>query len=289
MLTINSYSTASRFGLYPIEVNFLNDESRTGYLKEGAKGSKAPKSRELKPPKIKNPKLVAKTDVLLEELAAIRTQIANKSYRERPEYLESEREHLLKLYKIYKKVLSNPKKGLAWIIQNCLLPGSDHYINCALPSGNDLIFRNHLLIGSNFSDYEDMRRANFDYAFLCGAKGYRSNLDGSTFRHADLREADFSDSSMRGVNLEGANIENTNFVGTDLQGAMGLTWWQLQKAYINKRTKLPPYLREKAPTWYENEINRTRRKKDDRPFRRPNLLMTDVNLRPRKKPIDFQA
>ncbi len=83
-----------------------------------------------------------------------------------------------------------------------------------------------------------LARAYLPYAHFEGAFLYESNLDGAMLQGANLRGAWGWKSSFAGAILEGAHLE-----GADLTGASGLTFEQIQSAYRDAATKLPPHLR----------------------------------------------
>jgi len=83
-----------------------------------------------------------------------------------------------------------------------------------------------------------LARAYLPHAHLEAAFLYESNLDGAMLQGANLRGAWGWKSSFSGAVLQGAHLE-----GADLTGASGLTFEQIQSAYRDAATKLPPHLR----------------------------------------------
>ena len=65
-----------------------------------------------------------------------------------------------------------------------------------------------------------------------GAAFWASDLEGASFRGADLRHGIFWN-----VNLKGAFLE-----GADLRGANDLTCEQIRSAVLDENTELPAYL-----------------------------------------------
>lgn len=87
-------------------------------------------------------------------------------------------------------------------------------------------------LSTAYLPFASLQRAYLYEANLRGAMLYRANLQGSWLWKAQLHNAV----------LEGAHLE-----GADLTAAEGLTWDQLEKAHIDKTTKLPDYLRASIP------------------------------------------
>lgn len=79
--------------------------------------------------------------------------------------------------------------------------------------------------------------ASFQRAYL-----YEANLRGAMLYRANLQGAWLWKAHLHNAILEGAHLE-----GADLTATEGLTWEQLEKAHIDKNTKLPDYLRASIP------------------------------------------
>ncbi len=79
--------------------------------------------------------------------------------------------------------------------------------------------------------------ASFQRAYL-----YEANLRGAMLYRANLQGAWLWKAHLHNAILEGAHLE-----GADLTAAEGVTWEQLEKAHIDKSTKLPDYLRASIP------------------------------------------
>lgn len=79
--------------------------------------------------------------------------------------------------------------------------------------------------------------ASFQRAYL-----YEANLRGAMLYRANLQGAWLWKAHLHNAILEGAHLE-----GADLTAAEGVTWDQLEKAHIDKTTKLPDYLRASMP------------------------------------------
>lgn len=82
----------------------------------------------------------------------------------------------------------------------------------------------------------DLRMVNFENADLSGTTFLKSNLD-----KARLGNANLTDTSLRGCSLIEADLR-----GVDLSHTEGLTWEQLDKAFIDGATKIPDKLRRKG-------------------------------------------
>jgi hypothetical protein len=98
---------------------------------------------------------------------------------------------------------------------------------------------------------------NFSFAQLRHASLRFATLSGANLEMADLSDADLSDARLDGVNLSGADLCNaqleradfaeaklvgTNLAGASLKDARNLTQGQIDEAFGDALTLLPPYL-----------------------------------------------
>jgi hypothetical protein len=101
----------------------------------------------------------------------------------------------------------------------------------------------------------DCRHFGFSHSLLRMASFFRANMShcnaiGTDFSGAFADEAIFDDSifrfcSFRGATLKDATLKNVRFQGVNLLGTIGLTQEQVELAYADELTKLPPNLRMK--------------------------------------------
>jgi hypothetical protein len=94
-------------------------------------------------------------------------------------------------------------------------------------------------------------------AYLEGALLMAAHLEGAFLKGAHLKEAVLEDAHLEKANLpeahlEGAyllyaHLEGANLTGADLRDAKGLTKEQIASAIIDKKTKLPDYLKKADP------------------------------------------
>lgn len=94
----------------------------------------------------------------------------------------------------------------------------------------------------------DDHRLDLRETDLRGADLREAHLEGAVLREAHLKEAKLDRAHLEGANLyeahlEGANLGRAHLEGADLTGAKGLTEWQIRQAIIDKKTKLPDYLK----------------------------------------------
>ena len=59
---------------------------------------------------------------------------------------------------------------------------------------------------------------------------------------ARLDEADLQGAYLEGAQLEGADLSEADLEGADLSGAVNVTQAQIDSAFTNEATKLPPGL-----------------------------------------------
>lgn len=98
---------------------------------------------------------------------------------------------------------------------------------------------------------------NFSFVQLRHASLRFATLSGANLEMADLSSADLSDARLDGVNLSGADLCNaqleradfseaklvgTNLAGASLKDARNLTQGQIDQAFGDALTLLPPYL-----------------------------------------------
>jgi hypothetical protein len=86
----------------------------------------------------------------------------------------------------------------------------------------------------------DLREAHLQDADLNQACLQRADLAGADLRGADLRGAD-----LTGANLEGADLTATDLSGANLARARGLTQAQVDAAFCDASTVIPPGLKIK--------------------------------------------
>ena len=84
----------------------------------------------------------------------------------------------------------------------------------------------------------DLRGANLRMADLRGACLQWADLEAGDLRRANLKGANFREANLRSADLRGANLRGANFAD-----AFGLTQPQLDAAYGDHATALPPDLR----------------------------------------------
>jgi Pentapeptide repeats (8 copies) len=100
----------------------------------------------------------------------------------------------------------------------------------------------------------DLRNLHLEHLNLSGAVLWLSSFEGSVLWGTDLQRARFTGASLRNANLTEARLEHAilsatkmegaNLLGAHLEGAymadaIGVTFHQLQSAYIDEETKLP--------------------------------------------------
>jgi hypothetical protein len=85
--------------------------------------------------------------------------------------------------------------------------------------------------------------ARLDEATLDGASLYGANLDGASLDGASLDGASLNEAILYGASLHWARLERA-----DLSTAVGLTWDQIDRAYIDEDTRLPAEFAEKKQT-----------------------------------------
>jgi len=100
----------------------------------------------------------------------------------------------------------------------------------------------------------DLSDLHLEQVNLAGAVLWHSSFEGSVLVKANLRNARFTGASLRDANLTGARLEHAILSVTDMEGAnlksahlenaymtdaQGLTFDQLEGAYIDEETKLP--------------------------------------------------
>ena len=86
----------------------------------------------------------------------------------------------------------------------------------------------------------DLREAHLQDADLNQACLQRADLTGADLRGADLRGAD-----LTGANLEGADLTATDLSGANLARARGLNQAQVDAAFCDASTVIPPGLKIK--------------------------------------------
>ena len=99
----------------------------------------------------------------------------------------------------------------------------------------------------------DLRTAQLQGAYLGkaqlqGAYLSEAQLQGADLSEAQLQEANLSGAQLQGAYLSGAQLQDADLSGaqlqdTELSEAVGLTRHQIENAFVNAQTKLPPHLR----------------------------------------------
>jgi uncharacterized protein YjbI with pentapeptide repeats len=120
------------------------------------------------------------------------------------------------------------RQGRNWVL--AFLP-KEILEKLGLPPDHNQRLKEKNLSSYNFSGL-DLRRAIF----------INMNLKRADFSGANLEKAWFG-----GANLERAYLINADLKGADLRDAKGLTQEQLAKAFKDKNTKLPDYLKKPQP------------------------------------------
>ncbi len=93
----------------------------------------------------------------------------------------------------------------------------------------------------------DLREADLESTDLRGANLRMSDLRGACLQWADLEAADLRRANLKGANFREANLRSADLRGANLRGAnfadaFGLTQPQLDAAYGDHATALPPDL-----------------------------------------------
>lgn len=98
-------------------------------------------------------------------------------------------------------------------------------------------------VGANLTytllHHSDLVSANLEYATLNYAVFGNAFLGGANLYAASLRSA-----SLLGSQLNGTNLAEAWLDGASLDGALGLTWEQINSAWIDEWTSLPPEFEE---------------------------------------------
>jgi hypothetical protein len=97
------------------------------------------------------------------------------------------------------------------------------------------------LAGADFF-VADLKRANLEGAHLEGANLGGAHLEGANLEGAYLEPAYLGEAHLEGANLAGAHLEGANLEGADFSTAVALTQEQINVAYGDYTTKLPPGL-----------------------------------------------
>jgi uncharacterized protein YjbI with pentapeptide repeats len=103
---------------------------------------------------------------------------------------------------------------------------------------------NALLFGSKLSDAllsgANLSGANLSGTDLSGANLSKADLSGAGLPKADLSGANLSGAHFSRADLSGANLSGAHLSGADLSGAAGLSQDQVDSAFTDEATKLPP-------------------------------------------------
>ncbi|MBN2090817.1 pentapeptide repeat-containing protein [candidate division KSB1 bacterium] len=121
-------------------------------------------------------------------------------------------------------------------------------INCHMPHNN---FKNSNFEFTKFNNC-NLQSSIFENSNMHLVKFNNADLSAINFKGADLRQANFRGTKLYkyGVaeggwicpDFSGANLTQADFSGVDLTSCIGLTKEQIEKARIDKNTKLPDYL-----------------------------------------------
>lgn len=98
----------------------------------------------------------------------------------------------------------------------------------------------------NFS-FAQLRHASLHFATLSGANLEMANLSGADLSDArldgaNLSGADLCDARLERADFTGAKLGGTNLAGASLKDARNLTQGQIDEAFGDALTLLPPYL-----------------------------------------------
>jgi Pentapeptide repeats (8 copies) len=97
--------------------------------------------------------------------------------------------------------------------------------------------------------------ANLMFAHLAGANLYAANLNG-----VNLTAADITGAELGRAKLYGAKLNHTNLNGANLSKAIGLIQAQIDAAYGDERTRLPPGIH--MPERWKTSAKTTQPKKE---------------------------
>jgi uncharacterized protein YjbI with pentapeptide repeats len=97
------------------------------------------------------------------------------------------------------------------------------------------------LSGTNLSG-DDLSGTNLSGAFLIEARLSGADLRGANLSGANLTVASLRGANLSGANLSGAGLSRANLFGTNLLEAQNLSQDQVDLAFTNEATTLPPYL-----------------------------------------------
>ena len=96
-----------------------------------------------------------------------------------------------------------------------------------------------ILIETNLSR-TNLSRANLTAADLTGANLSRAILIDTKLGNSNLIGADLSGADLTDADVSGANFTGADLARADLAACKNLTWEQIDRATIDKNTKLPP-------------------------------------------------
>ncbi|MEJ5330691.1 MAG: pentapeptide repeat-containing protein [Desulfobaccales bacterium] len=109
-----------------------------------------------------------------------------------------------------------------------------------------------VILGGSKLNNAILEEAKLQNSYLVGVNFENAHLLNANLRNANLKSAQMMEANLKGANLEKANligailhyakIDNANLKGANLAGAKGLTWEQLEYAYLDENTRLPDYL-----------------------------------------------
>ncbi len=91
----------------------------------------------------------------------------------------------------------------------------------------------------------DLHGAELRNAHLQGADLHQACLQRADLAGADLHGADLRGADLSGANLEGADLTGADLSGTNLARARGLTQAQVDGAFCDPSTVIPPTLKIK--------------------------------------------
>lgn len=185
----------------------------------------------------------------------IQFEIAKKKFQKFQDILPTEGfEVLMKLLEIEQSIPEWQKTRLASVSEDvqAAMTALGKRSRKLEPEVFPLVFDFTDLRGLNMTAL-DCRHFDFSHALLRKASFFRANVShchavGADFSGLFASEATFDQSifrfcSFRGAVLEGASFKEVRFQGVNLLGTVGLTQKQVESAYADELTKLPPEIR----------------------------------------------
>ncbi|MDN4525998.1 pentapeptide repeat-containing protein [Fictibacillus fluitans] len=112
---------------------------------------------------------------------------------------------------------------------------------------------NGLLLRTSELVRKEQNRAKKKSTSFLGAKLRKADLKGSDFRGALLIAADLREADLRRCDWIGADIRDADLSGADVRGSIFLTQIQVNAAKGNRKTKLPPHVKQ-PEHWLSSKI-----------------------------------